>query len=234
MKVSQIQLRQVIDSRMAEIKDKTSTNQFDIETEDTSIRDVVDFLDTHLQNFPADFIKRTSKPTEIKENLISQELEVFLNRRSSDSLFRFKGQWQYDDSQREPDFGVYVVEDRNPFGLTREIFVIEAKILPTGKKDYVVGDIGGIQRFKKGHHGKGLPESAMVGYVQKENCSHWHNKINEWIKELIQTNTEVDIIWNEDDLLTHLSDFNKVKKYISENKREKDSIMLYHYLMDLK
>ncbi len=218
---------------MAEIKDKVSSNQFDIDTEDTKLRAVVEFLDTHLQNFPANFMKRTSKLTKIKENLISQELEFFLNRKSSNEVFRFKGQWQYGDSSREPDFGVYEVEDRNPFGLTREFFVIEAKLLPTGKKDYVVGNLGGIQRFKKGHHGKGLLESAMVGYVQKETCSHWHKKINEWINDLIQTNTDVDIIWNNADLLIHSDNFDKVQKYVSDNKRENDSIKLHHYLMEL-
>jgi hypothetical protein len=40
---------------MAEIN--TSINQFEIETEDSPIGAVIDFLDTHLQNFPADFIK---------------------------------------------------------------------------------------------------------------------------------------------------------------------------------
>jgi hypothetical protein len=218
---------------MADIKDKTSTNQFEIDTEDTTVGAVVEFLDTHLQNFPEDFLKRTSSPNKTKENLVSQELEIFLNRRSSDNTFRFKGQWQYGDSQREPDFGVYVVEDRNPFGLTREFFVIEAKILPTGKKDYVAGNLGGIERYKRGHHGKDLPESAMIGYVQKENCLHWHCRINEWIAELFQANTGVDIIWNNDDLLKHSTDFGRVQKYVSENKREKDSIKLHHYLMEL-
>jgi hypothetical protein len=218
---------------MAEIKDKISSNQFDIDTEDTKLRAVVEFLDTHLQNFPANFMKRTSKLTKIKENLISQELEFFLNRKSSNKVFRFKGHWQYGDSSREPDFGVYEVEDRNPFGLTREFFVIEAKLLPTGKKDYVVGNLGGIQRFKKGHHGKGLLESAMIGYIQKETCSHWHKKINEWINDLIQTNTDVDIIWNNADLLIHSDNFDKVQKYVSDNKRDNDSIKLHHYLMEL-
>jgi hypothetical protein len=221
----------------------TSNGQTETTSKDNSRKAVIEFLDTHLQNFPANFMKRTSKLTKIKENLISQELEFFLNRKSSNEVFRFKGQWQYGDSSREPDFGVYEVEDRNPFGLTREFFVIEAKLLPTGKKDYVFGDLGGIQRFKKGHHGKGLLESAMIGYVQKGTCSHWHSKINTWIGELIKTNTVADIIWNQDDLLIHSDDFDKVQKYVSENKRicsnqlnewlGGDSIKLHHYLMEL-
>lgn len=215
-------------------ENNTSTNQFEIETKDSPIGAVIDFLDENLIDFSADFVKRKSESDKIDENFISQQLEIFLQRRISDELFRIKGQWEYsDDSKRKPDFGFWLFEDRNQFGFTKAFFELEAKILPTGARDYVKGNYGGIERFKKNHHGKNLTQSAMVGYVQKENCSHWHNKINEWIKELIQTNTEVDIIWNEEDLLKHLSDFDKVKKYVSSNKRESDLIMLYHYLMDL-
>ncbi len=218
---------------MAEIEDKTSTNLFDIDTEDSPIGAVIDFLDTHLKSFPSDFTKRTSKPNEIDENLISQELGIFLDRRSKDEVFRFKCQWEYPDSDRNPDFGLYTVEDRNPFAFTRAFFEIEAKKLPTGSRDYVRGKLGGIERFKRGHHGKDLFQSAMVGYIQKETCSHWHTKINEWIKELIDS----DIHWNSDDLLVQSDDFGKTKKYHSKNTRtidsEEDLIELHHYLMEL-
>lgn len=221
---------------MAEIQDKTSTNPFQIDTDDSPIGAVIDFLDTHLQNFPADFTKRTLDPSKVPENLISQELEIFLNRRSTDEVFKFKGQWVYSDSNRQPDFGVITVEDNNPFGFTNVFFEIEAKRLPTGygrEKEYVEGNLGGIQRFKEGHHGKDLSQSAMVGYVQKETCLHWHTEINKWIANLINANSEGHIVWNETDLLRHLSDFNKIQKYVSENQRDIDSIRLYHYLMDL-
>ncbi len=217
---------------MAEIK--TSINQFEIETEDSPIGAVIDFLDENLIDFSVYFIKRKSESDQIDENFISQQLEIFLQRRISEELFRIKGQWEYsDDSKRKPDFGFWLFEDRNQSGFTNAFFELEAKVLPTGSRDYVKGNYGGIERFKKGHHGKGLSQSAMVGYVQKETCSHWHGKINEWITELIQQNTAIDIIWNEDDLLKHLSDFGKVQKYVSGSKREKDSIILHHYLMEL-
>lgn len=219
-------------------EDNTSTNQFLIDTEDSPIGAVIKFLDANLIYFPADFIKRPSESDKIDENLISQELEIFLQKRISDELFRFKCQWQYsDDSSREPDFGFWLVEDRNPFGLTKAFFELEAKLLPTGSKDYVKGNQGGIERFKRGHHGKGLSQSAMIGYVQKETCSHWHREINKWINDLISNNADISIYWDSDDLLIEIADFTKTKKYTSKNTRivnlNKDSILLYHYLMEL-
>lgn len=202
-----------------------------------SIASVIEFLDTHLPDFPSDFTKRTTKPEELEENFISQELEIFLNRKSRDEVFRFKGQWNYKDSDRKPDFGVIEVEDRNPFGFTEAFFEIEAKILPTGKKDYVQGNLGGIERFKRGHHGQGLPQSAMIGYIQKETCKHWHSKINEWIIDLVINNTDSTICWNLFDLLEKVNDFGKTQKFKSKNTRivnsNKDSIELHHYLMEL-
>lgn len=222
---------------MAEIEDKTSKNLFQIDTEDSPISAVIDFLDTHLKSFPSDFTKRTSKPDEIKENLISQQLDVFLDRRSRDEVFRFKYQWEYLDSDRNPDFGIYIVEDRNPFGFTQAFFEIEAKKLPTGSRDYVKGKQGGVERFKRGFHGKDLPQSAIVGYIQAETCSHWHTEINKWIDDLISSNTDTTILWDSSDLLVEISDFGKTRKYNSKNTcivdSKRDSIELHHYLMEL-
>lgn len=37
---------------------------------------------------------------------------------------------------------------------------------------------GGIARFKREQHGKELPFACMVGYVQTESFTFWHQKIN--------------------------------------------------------
>ena len=226
---------------MAERKDKTSKNLFQIDTEDSPIEAVIDFLDKHLLNFPADFRKRVENPSMIRENIISQELYDFLDKKCTDEVFRFRFQWEQEESNRSPDFALITAEDRNPFGLRKEFFVIEAKKLPTGsgsrEKEYVEGNYGGIQRFKKGHHGSGLLQSAIFGYVHADNSSYWHTKINKWIEELIATNLDSNILWNSDDLLVQSNDFGKTKKYHSKNTRiidsEEDSIELYHYLMEL-
>jgi hypothetical protein len=205
-----------------------------------SIVTIIEFLDKHLPNFP-NFLQTSVKS--IAELRISEVLCPFLNTRPNKdevSLFTFEREVKNENSEHSSDFVAIDVNqfEKAPFPL-KPMFTIEAKRLPTDKegkgreKEYVKGKLGGIERYKRGHHGSDLPESAMVGYVQKETCSHWHAEINRWINELIQTNAKVDIIWNKDDLLIHSDDFDKVKKYVSVNKREKDSIKLHHYLMEL-
>lgn len=225
---------------MIEIEDKTSINLFDIDTEDSPVAAVLDFLDKHLPYFSADFKRRTLEPSKIRENLISQELKIFLNRKGKDEVFTFEFQWEDSESKRSPDFAVITVKDRNPFDFTKAFFVIEAKRLPTGagrEKEYVEGNLGGIERFKRGHHGAGLSQSAMIGYVQENDCSHWHTEINKWINDLISNNSDATIFWDSDDLLIEMRDFNKTLKYTSKNTRIvnsiTDSIYLFHYLLEL-
>lgn len=152
-------------------------------------------------------------------------------------------QYRYFKTRRSSDFGVIEAEDKNPNEIDKAFFVIEAKRLPTDfknknrEKEYVSSDAGGMQRYKKGFHGAGLSDSALIGYIQKDNCNHWHQKINNWIKELIKTNKSVDIFWNENDLLVNEKDFINAKKYNSQSIRfvnsNKDSIRIHHYLMEL-
>jgi hypothetical protein len=204
-----------------------------------SLNELLAYLDEYLKNFPSFFkIKTLIKPIEA-EKKISRELYMFLNNvwdKEKVSIFHFYPEWDYDNSHRSSDLAVIDVrtDKSQP---TETFFTIEAKRLPTGsgerEKEYVEGNLGGIERYKRGHHGNGLPQSAMVGYVQKETCSHWHTKINEWISELIKTNTDVDIIWDKADLLIHSDNFDKVQKYVSNNKRDNDSIKIHHYLMEL-
>jgi hypothetical protein len=120
---------------------------------------------------------------------------------------------------------------RDPF------FVLEAKRLPTpgGKvrqKEYVVGKKGGIERFKRGHHGAGLSQSAMVGYVSLHDYEHWLQQVNSWIKEL--TGIHDNIEWLEDDQLLRLPCPIGLGKYKSLHKRVDTTIItLYHYWIAL-
>ena len=70
---------------------------------------------------------------------------------------------------------------------------IECKRLPTPKdrdrdeREYVISghsSTGGIQRFKAGHHGAAHTLGAMIGYVQEDNTTLWHERITGWISEL--------------------------------------------------
>lgn len=217
-----------------------------------SVEMIVAYLDKQLRKFPK-FLKEKYKDKKKSERevRISQILCPFLrNYREVDEylLFDFEREWNYEDSARSSDFAIIDVKKfKKSQKLPQPIFTIEAKRLPTTgtdkktkksrKKEYVEGNLGGIERYKRGHHGKDLPKSAIVGYVQKENCSHWQTEINKWIDALIANNTDTTIQWNSSDLLKEVSDFGKTRKYYSKNARiinsKRDSIELHHYLMEL-
>lgn len=87
------------------------------------------------------------------------------------------------------------------------ILPIECKRLPTPKDkdrdehEYVInryGSTGGIQRFKKGHHGASHNLGAMIAYIQEETRTFWGARVAEWIKELVASG---QIGWTEKDLL---------------------------------
>lgn len=209
----------------------------------TSIKKVIEFLDVNLPQFPKYFKNKTSIIAVEPEDDISQILWAFLERKARSEFFMVQFQYRYFKTRRSSDFGIIEAEDNHQNTLDEYFFVIEAKRLPTDFKDksrereYVSSDAGGMQRYKKGFHGAGLSASALIGYIQKGNCNHWHQTINGWITDLIKTNTSVDIAWNNDDLLVSEKDFIYTKKYNSQNIRivnsNEDSIRIHHYLMEL-
>ena len=114
------------------------------------------------------------------------------------------------------------------------IYCIEAKRLPTGKRDrekeYVMGDGGGIQRFKKNLHGMNrtgnlLERNGMVGYVQENDFDHWHTQINQWITD--------EPTWSNTEMLQKVS-FGTIAKLESTHERiSKDNLKLTHFWINL-
>ena len=214
-----------------------------------SIEMIIAYLDEHLPDFPNFFRVRYSTTYKSEsEPEISQTLSTFLNTfRKSDevSLFSFEREWKR--SIYAVDFAVIDVKSFKEFiEKPKPFFTIEAKRLPAPKKnkkdnsrekEYLAGNGGGVERYKRGKHGTGLPQSAIIGYVQQSNCLHWFNEINSWIEDLKKNNKDLSICWNDNDLLIQSGDFGKTKKYHSKNTRiidsEEDSIELHHYLMEL-
>lgn len=224
-----------------------SVQNFNTDSSQTPIGKLIEFLDKYLPIFPSLFQQKTSKMKIKSEDDISQEIWEHLQSiaHQSKEIFMFQFQRKERHSRRSSDFGVLVVKPFNSEP-SKEFFRIEAKLLPTPgtdkngnsrEREYIQTDAGGIQRYKKGFHAPDLAESAIVGYIQKENCIHWHTKINEWINHLIKNNTAANIDWDSSDLLIETDNFGKTRKYISNNARkfgyEKDVIQLYHYLMEL-
>ena len=69
----------------------------------------------------------------------------------------------------------------------------ECKRLPTptatrrDEREYVFSQYastGGIQRFKKGHHGAAHLLAGMIGYIQENTAKYWHGCVTKWIDQL--------------------------------------------------
>jgi hypothetical protein len=118
-----------------------------------------------------------------------------------------------------------------------KLYTVEAKRLPTGtgirEKEYIYGFFssgspsGGIQRFKTGDHGYGLPKSALLGYVEENDFSYWHQTINDWIAFKAE---ELPEEWKEDEQLQKLKIDSNQNFSVSRSiaYRENDTLGLFH------
>ena len=186
---------------------------------------VIDFLKCNLPLYLSQHDKSLTG-----EDDISQAIVIFLETqaRQDNSDFLFCFQYKYISSRRSVDIGVVHK------GSFKAFFVIEAKRLPPANtKDYVQGKTGGIERFKKEYHGKGLFVSAMLGYVQKNGFEYWHSQVNSWIDNL-NPNTNDAITWCEKDRLGKVESSEDMGLYASAHSRpEEKSIYLYHFWLNM-
>jgi hypothetical protein len=206
-----------------------------------------DLIDTNLHfflNFKKEAeIEKKSFGEMIKDELISEpdisdSLDSFLNFElpNSEYEFHFKYEAKVTEKKERTDIGVI----SKKYSKHHIICFIEAKRLPTDQvgslreKEYV---LNGIERFKTNKHGNKLPFSLMVGYIQQENATHWHTKVNEWITEQIQISSNQSISWINEDMLSKDITFKSddtITKYVSEHlKSNSEKIKLYHYWIDL-
>ena len=191
------------------------------------------------------FQKQFKGEVDTSEEVLNEHLGKTLNYHSKSLPFIFQQetiQKQKKGQNRKVDIGVFKhYAESNPF------FTIEAKRLTTSlpksrKKEYVIGDdpskqSGGVERFKHDIHGVDLPDSAIVGYIQRENISHWLSEINQWITDLITNKIKSVLPWDANDLLLSelgFKDEDVVSKFSSENLRiNGSSIKLNHYFVNL-
>jgi len=94
----------------------------------------------------------------------------------------------------------------------RTLLPIECKRLPTpnGKerdeREYLFSrfsSVGGIQRFKAGHHGAAHARAAMIGYVQDRDITYWRTQIDGWIEGLVATTVQGWSAGDRLDLVSH-------------------------------
>ncbi|PYE29904.1 hypothetical protein C8J35_1313 [Rhizobium sp. PP-F2F-G38] len=79
------------------------------------------------------------------------------------------------------------------------ILPIECKRLPTPRRhgrdprEYLhtlIGQTGGVQRFRAGLYGSRSSVGALIAYVQQETSDHWHGVVNAWVLELERQNLD--------------------------------------------
>lgn len=180
---------------------------------------------------------RTKK---LDENGFSQEFVTELNRSLMNNPKGILAVPEYQDfyilganPAKRVDIAFVSSEQRSS---KTKLYTVEAKRLPTGsgrEKEYVCGFFtsgspsGGIQRFKTGDHGYALSKSALLGYVESQDFTYWHNSINGWILEKVQ---ECPKEWKEVEQLkeleinqTHTCSVSRSVAY-----RQSDSIELFH------
>lgn len=106
-----------------------------------------------------------------------------------------------------PSGAVIVIEGRQ-YTEYQTLLPIECKRLPTpaardrDEREYLISRFnttGGVQRFKAGHHGAAHNRAAMIGYVQQNDVTYWHNKLEGWVDGIVAEPVEG---WSVADKLT--------------------------------
>jgi hypothetical protein len=222
------------------LKDSLPSNQSpsinDLEVKpNLEVDKILEFIDNNISSFCPYYlsIKDSDRENRISDFLVHHlqlcKIEQFDGFCPYD--FRKNPTQQYSD--KETDIGVFIMS-RGPKPIP--IIEFEAKRLSetSNNKEYVSGDRGGIERFKRGYHSSHLTVCGMFGYVQSRSTQEWIIKINDWIEALSKNNNDQSIDWQfPQDQLVKAYSFPNVEKFSSHNfrKQSNDVITIWHYLI---
>lgn len=198
---------------------------------------ILGFINQNITSFPS-YYKANNESD--KENWITFLLVTYFkictHKQGGFFPFDFVKNPAQSQSGKETDVGV--------IALTREskpttIIEFEAKRFSetSNNKEYVCGERGGIERFKRGEHASHLSVCGMFAYVQSRTSEEWIQKVNTWIDELAQFNNDDGIDWSNpyEKLSFSYSLSSEIQIQKSQNNRKKslDSIFLDHYFIRL-
>lgn len=188
------------------------------------IQKIIQFIPIQLTNFQ---INQNNIDQNNIEGSYNNQLSLYLNACITNEAFQFQHEF-IRSNRRRPDIGV-AIKTQILMSNYESVFDIECKRLntlmqPHHVKQYVSGETGGIERFKRNLHGTNLEYSTMIGYIENKTIDFWFKKINSWIKNKINDNYE---FWTDTELL------NKRKQncYFSVHKRinsVSEKITLFH------
>jgi len=193
-----------------------------------------------IQDTTPFFISGISKiKKKLNEEELTQEFVAHLRRNSGEFPFCVGQEKKdiYKLAKGKPDIYFYSKEVADT---TESIFDLEAKRLPPPKdkrreKEYVVGEgvkaTGGLQRFKRELHGKGLTNCGMLAFIEQQNPLFWKSQINKWISDLCQTDNE----WSLDELLDEILQKDKFTYLVSNLKKvSNQNSNMHHFWIDIK
>jgi hypothetical protein len=173
---------------------------------------LIGFLGTTLVSWRDD----PRRPAEVGETRLTAQLCSHLNcacRHSGWDYLQFKRE-EPDETNANRAIDLAVAPRSSLIWLEgrehseyQTLLPIECKRLPTptgrdrDEREYLVSRFnttGGVDRFKRGHHGALHLRAAMIGYVQDRGILHWHGQVGDWIDELVAGGAEG---WSNDDEL---------------------------------
>ena len=191
------------------------------------------------------------RPQEQSEDKLNLQLCKFLDARARNdfAMVCFHHE-EFQAGRRRVDLSATPAQatriDAQHHSIYEPFLVFEGKRLPAPsadrKMEYVTGKEsknGGIQRFKLGLHGAELSVAAMIGYVQEQSSSHWHQLINQWISDLAAGRVSDVCPWKAAETLGHLAhDAGKgIAVCESDHERSGDvrgsSIQLHHLWVEM-
>ncbi|SEM13768.1 hypothetical protein SAMN05421856_101328 [Chryseobacterium taichungense] len=194
------------------------------------------FIDKKVPEFPDYYktIKDSDRENRISDFLVNHLQLCKIENNQDYFPYDFRKNPTQESSGKETDIGVFVLtRDRKP----SPIIEFEAKRFSenSSNEQYVYGDRGGIERFKRGHHSSHLKVCGMFAYVQNRTIEEWFLKVNGWLTKQFNTNTDNTIDWLENEQLSKYASLSTVEKYWSSHTRKtlKDEISLWHYFINL-
>lgn len=200
---------------------------------------IIEFIEDNISDFIPYY--QSIKDSD-KENRISDFLVYYFNCCLREKpyygfpAFNFGKNPTQAHSAQETDIGV-VVLTKNAKPIT--IIEFEAKRFSetSNNKEYVCGERGGIERFKRGEHASHLSTCGMFAYVQSRTLDDWIKKVNKWIDKQACKNIDPEIDWSNPNekinIFCNLSSEVKIQKSINKRKMPLDSMVIYHYFINL-
>jgi hypothetical protein len=198
---------------------------------------ILDFIDQSIPAFRPYYltIRDSDRENRVTDFLV-HHLQLCLREGKWQGFppFDFRKNPTQPASGRETDIGVLVLS-RNIKPVTIIEFESKRFSKVSSNTDYVYGNVGGIERFKRGLHGEHLSVCGMFGYIQHQDFLNAAERINGWIAELAVANTDTTIDWTlHSERLVPAGQFSDATKWSSVNvRRNQNAIKLYHYLLDL-